>query len=202
MTHMKKVIKIKSAILLATMLAVPTVALAAPTLSLGYDNVGISGHSSRPGVSLLVANIYSNNVVAMGGVSVANNYYNVHADIGDIIPADSNSLYFDPYVSAGFINMNYSAPSYSLAKSTQDFYGLAGANVAVPVSNRVLLQVGGGFGHTITTFGGGGGTVYKGLVGASFYISSRVEADLDVTYMHLPNSPSLTNYGAGITYMF
>lgn len=200
---------------------IPVAALAGPSLGIGYSNVGLSGHAGRPGVTLSAGNIYSNNVVATGGATFASNYYGLHADLGKLIPAGSVS--FEPYASIGFLNLNYNQPetgyttqttsiygysfsyqspySYTSPQSIQDFYGMAGANMNVPIGQKVMLQFGGGYGHTISTFGGAGGAVYKGKAEIGFEIAPRVTADIDVRYLHVPGA-NLTTEGAGISYHF
>ena len=37
----------------------PAVALAGPSVGIGYSNIGMTGHSGRPGVSLSAGNLYS-----------------------------------------------------------------------------------------------------------------------------------------------
>jgi hypothetical protein len=104
-------------------------------------------------------------------------------------------------LSANFLNLNYNTGT-APASSIQDFYGLAGVNMNIPLSRRVIFGLGGGYGHTISTYGGGnGGAVYTGDAIASFQIAPRVTTDLQVSYQHVPGA-SMTDYSAGINYHF
>ena len=202
---------------------IPAVAFAGPSLGIGYSNVGLSGgHSGRPGVTLTAGNLYSNNVVASGSATLARGYYSMNASIGKLIPAGGVS--FVPYVGMGFISMNYNQQetgyttsqvnagygfsytqttpySYTQGASIQDFYALAGANMNIPLGQRVALQFGGGYGHTITTFGGANGAVYKGKAEVGFEIAPHVTANINVRYLHIPGQ-SMTTEGAGLSYHF
>jgi hypothetical protein len=197
----------KITVVAVVILALPTVAMAAPSVGIGYTNVGLSGHNTRPGITLTAGNRYSNNVVASGSSTFARSYYQMQADVGKIIPAGGVS--FVPYLSVGFINMNYNQQetgyiiphSYLKSRSIQDFFGLAGVNLNVPIGSNVALQFGGGYGHTFSVFNGAGGSVYTGEAKAAFQIAHNVIADLHVNYLHVPGN-SLTSYGAGISYLF
>jgi hypothetical protein len=199
-------------------LAVTPVAFATPYLGIGYTNVGLSGHAGRPGVTLFAGNLYRNNVLASGSASYARGYYSMGASLGKVIPAGGVS--FEPYVSMGFLNFDYNQQetgytttygysftsttpySYTQSATIQDFYGLAGANLNIPIGSKVALRFGGGYGHTISTFGNGnGGQVYKGSAEIGFKIAPHVSTDLQVAYLHVPGA-SLTNYGMGLSYHF
>lgn len=203
-------------------LAVTPVAFAAPYLGIGYTNVGLTGHSGRPGVTLFAGNLYRNNVLASGSASYAHGYYSMNASIGKRIPAGGVS--FEPYISMGFLNLDYnqqetgyttttsSSYGYSFTSTTpykytqgaaiQDFYGLVGANLNIPIGSKVALRFGGGYGQTISTFGSSnGGQVCKGSAEIGFKIASHVSTDLQVAYLHVPGA-SLTNYGMGLSYHF
>lgn len=216
---MKKTM-IVSAVLALT--AAPALAFAGPSVGISYTDMGLSGHAGRPGISLNAGNIDAGGVVTDGSVSIARSYYNVNASIGKLIPADG--LSFEPYLAAGFLNLNYNQQeigytsqtisdfggsytyqtpySYSQRQSIQDFYGLAGVNLSVPLSREVAFGLGGGYGHTLGTYGdGSGGAVYTGDAIASFQIAPRVTTDLQISYLHVPGA-SMTNYGAGINYHF
>lgn len=190
-----------------------------PSVGVGYADIGLTGHSGRPGISINAGNLYNNNVIASGSASFAHGYYGVNADLGKLIHTNG-TVSFEPYLSLGFISMNdnqqetgfvqhtgqyfsYSTPySYIQPRSIQDFYGLAGVNLNVPIGGNVTLGFGGGYGHTLSTYGGGnGGAVYKGEAEAAFGLSRRWSGDLNVSYLHLPGA-SLTSCGAGVSYHF
>ncbi len=206
----------------AICLTFPAIAFAGPSLGIAYSDVGLSGHSGRPGVSISAGNLYSNNVVATGSATFARGFYGVSANLGKLIPAGGVS--FEPYVSLGFLNLNFNQQetgystqtvnagygyfftqttpySFNQPATIQDFYGLAGVNLNIPIGQRVALLVGGGYGHTLTTFGGNGGAVYKGKAEIGFHIAPHVTTNINVSYLHVPGA-SLTNYGAGLAYHF
>lgn len=214
----------KSIFAVAVLLTFPAVAMAGrPSLGIGYSNVGLTGHSGRPGVTITAGNLYRNNVVASGSASFARGFYSMNADLGEMI-STGGTVSFEPYVSLGFLNLNYQQQetgytsstvnagygytftqitpySYTQANTIQDFYGLAGVDMNVPIGNKVMLQVGGGYGHTLDTFSGANGAVYQGKAEVGFEIAPRVTANLNVRYVHVPGA-SLTNYGAGLSYHF
>ena len=208
----------------AVLSIIPAVALAGPVVGLGYSDIGLSGHSGRPGIQIFGGNLYPNRVVASGQATFARGYYSFNAELGKLIPAGGVS--FEPYASLGFINLNYNEQkvgyktvtqnagygfaytqttpySYPQPASIQDFYGLAGADLNIPVDSKVTLGIGGGYGHTLTTFGGSGngGAVYTGDAMAAFQIAPHIVAGLNVSYLHVPGA-SLTNYGASLAYHF
>ena len=210
-------------IAVAVLAAFPAVALAGPVVGLGYTNIGLSGHSGRPGIQISAGNLYRNNVVASGGATFARGYYQMDAAIGKIIQT-RGSVSFEPYASLGFLNLNYNQQetgyttsqvnagygfsytqttpySYTQANSIQDLYGLAGANMDIPLGSRVALQLGGGFGHTLMVQNGNGGSVYKGQAKLGFELARHVTANINVAYLHAPGA-SLMNYGAGLAYHF
>lgn len=200
----------------------PAVAFAGPSVGLGYSNVGLSGHAGRPGVTLTAGNLYRNNVVASGSVSFARGYYAMNANLGKMIPT-GGTVSFEPYVSLGFLNLNYQQQktgytttttssfgysftmttpySYLQPASVSDFYGLAGANMNIPLGQKVALQFGGGYGHTFMNMNGKGGAVYKGEAKAAFEIARNVTATINVAYLHVPGA-SMTTEGAGLAYHF
>lgn len=215
----------KKAMIVSAMLAlmaIPVLAEAGPSVGISYTDMGLSGHAGRPGVSLNAGNVYANDVVADGSASIARGYYQMDMSIGKFIPADG--LSFEPYLSANFLNLNYNQAevgytsqtisnfgysytqttpyNYTQANSIQDFYGLAGVNMNIPLSRKVTFGLGGGYGHTLSTYGfGSGGAVYTGDAIAAFQIGPRVTTDLQVEYQHVPGA-SMTNYCAGINYHF
>ena len=203
---------------------IPVSALAGPVVGLGYTDIGLTGHSGRPGIQIFAGNLYHNDVIASGQATFARGYYGFNAELGKLIPAGGVS--FEPYLSMGFLSLNYNqqkvgyktvtriagygfaytqtTPSSSpQPASLQDFYGLAGADLNIPVASKVTLGIGGGFGHTLTTFGGSGngGAVYTGDAMAAFQIAPHIVAGLNVSYLHVPGA-SLTNYGASLAYHF
>lgn len=180
----------KQIIAVAVLAAFPCVAMAGPIIGLGYSNIGLSGHAGRPGVQISAGNLYRNNVVASGGATFARGYYQMDASIGKIVPTNG-TVSFEPYASLGFRNTN----------SIQDLYGLAGANMDIPMGSKVGLQFGAAVGHTITTFGGNSGGVYKGQAKLGFEIAKHVTANIHVSYLHLPGA-SMTDSGAGLAYHF
>lgn len=206
--------------ILAALVAAP-VAFAAPYLGIGYTNVGLTGHSGRPGVTLAAGNLYRDGVAVSGAATLARGYYQMNTDLGKFIPAGGVS--FEPYVSMGFMSLNYqqqkvgyntittgsygysftyqSPFSYRQPASIQDFYGLAGVNLNIPIGSKAALQFGGGYGHTLSVFGGSGGAVYKGSAKIGFEVAPHVSTDLQVDYLHVPGA-SLTSYGAGVSYHF
>ncbi len=187
-------VMIVSAVL--ALMAAPALAVAGPSVGIDYTDMGLSGHAGRPGVSLNAGNVYANGVVADGSASIARGYYQMDMSIGKLIPADG--LSFEPYVSANFLNLN----SYTQSNSIQDFYALAGVNTDIPLSRKVIFGLGGGYGHTISTYGGGnGGQVYTGDAIVSFQIAPRVSTDMQVEYQHVPGA-AMTDYSAGINYHF
>ena len=178
---------------LLALMAAPALAVAGPSVGIDYTDVGLSGHAGRPGVSLNAGNVYANGVVADGSASIARGYYQMDMSIGKLIPADG--LSFEPYLSANFLNLNYQ-------QSIQDFYGLAGVNMNIPLSRKVIFGLGGAYGHTLSTYGNGnGGAVYTGDAIVSFQIAPRVTTDMQVEYQHVPGA-AMTDYSAGINYHF
>lgn len=213
----------KALVAMAICATFPAVAIAGPSVGIGYTNTALSGHSGRPGVTIKAGNLYKNDVIASGSASFARGYYAMNADLGKMIPTNG-TVSFEPYVSMGFINLNYSQQetgyttttsssygysftqttpySYTQPASITVFYGLAGANMNVPLGQKVALQFGGGYGHTLMTLGGnGGGAVYKGSAKAAFEIAHNVTANVNVSYLHVPGA-SLTSEGAGLAYHF
>ncbi|MEB8476236.1 hypothetical protein [Acidithiobacillus ferriphilus] len=214
----------KALVAMAICATFPVAAMAGPSVGLGYSDIGLTGHSGRPGVTVTAGNLYSNNVVANGSASFARGYYAMNADLGKMIPTNG-TVSFEPYVSLGFLNLNYNQQevgyttttsssygysftqttpySYAQPASITDFYGLAGANMNVPLGQKVMLQFGGGYGHTLMTYGrnGAGGSVYKGKAEAAFEITPHVAANINVRYLHVPGA-SLTTEGAGLAYQF
>jgi hypothetical protein len=193
-------VMIVSAVL--ALMAAPVLAEAGPSIGIDYTDMGLSGHAGRPGVSLNAGNVYANGVVADGSASIARGFYQMDMSIGKLIPADG--LSFEPYVSANFLNLNYNQAEvgYTQAQSIQDFYGLAGVNMNVPLSSKVTFGLGGAYGHTISAYGGGnGGQVYTGDAIVSFQIAPRVTTDMQVEYQHVPGA-AMTDYSAGINYHF
>ena len=212
----------KITVVAVVLLVLPTVAMAAPSVGIGYTGVGLSGHNTRPGITLTAGNRYSNDVVASGSATFARSYYQMQTRVAKLIPAGGVS--FEPYLSVGFINMNYhqqetgyttqtvnsgygfaytqtTPHSYLKNQSIQDFFGLAGVNLNVPIGSNVALQFGGGYGHTFSVFNGAGGSVYTGEATVALQIAQNVIADLQVNYLHMPGN-NLTSYGAGISYLF
>ncbi len=209
----------KTLVAMAITATFPCVAMAGPSLGIGYSNIGLSGHSGRPGVSISVGNLYSNNAVASGSASFARGYYGMNADLGKMIPAGGVS--FEPYVSLGFLNLNYNqtvpggivtshpypfVTQYSQSyvqqpASITDFYGLAGANMNIPLGQKVALLFGGGYGHTFMNMNGNGGAVYQGKAEIGFEVARHVTANLNVRYVHVPGA-SLTSEGVGLAYHF
>ena len=204
------------------MLAVPVLAEAGPSAGIDYTDVGLTGHSGRPGVSLNLGNVYRGGVIIDGSVTIARGFYQMGVSVGKLIPADG--LSFEPYLSADFLNLNYNQTevgytsstvssygysytqntpySYTESRSIQDFYGLAGVNMNIPLSRKVTFGLGGGYGHTLSTYGAGsGGAVYAGEAIVTFQIAPRVTTDLQVHYQHVPGA-SMTDYSAGINYHF
>ena len=192
-------ISIKALIASAIIATFPAVAIAGPSLGLGYSDIGLSGHSGRPGVTLTAGNLYSNNVVATGAATLASNYYGFHADLGKLIPTGIAGTSFTPYASLGFLNLNYQQAQFT--PSTEDVYALAGADLNVPIGQNIALLLGGGYGHTVTTFGGTGGAVYKGKAEIGFEVAPHVTANINVRYLHVPGQ-SVTTEGAGLAYQF
>ncbi|MHB8249622.1 MAG: hypothetical protein ACYDCX_12165 [Acidithiobacillus sp.] len=180
---MKKTMIISAVLAL---MAVPVLAEAGPSAGISYTDVGISGHAGRPGVSVNLGNVYRGNVVADGSATFARGFYQMDASIGKLIPADG--LSFEPYVSANFLNLNYNQAETGY--TVQDFYGLAGVNMNIPLSRKVTFGLGGGYGHTLGVYGGdgSGGAVYTGDAIASFQIAPRVTTDLQVQYQHVPGA--------------
>ena len=201
---------------------IPALAVAGPSVGLGYSDIGLSGHAGRPGVTLTAGNLYRNNVVASGSATFARGYYGMNADLGKMVPTGGTVL-FEPYVSLGFLNLNYNQPetgyttttssnfgysftettpySYTQPATITDFYGLAGANMDIPLGKKVVLEFGGGYGHTLMTFGGSGGSVYKGSALAAFGLAKHVSCDINVSYLHVPGA-NLTTEGVGLQYHF
>lgn len=180
-------------IIAVVLAAFPAVALAGPIVGLGYSDIGLSGHSGRPGVTLTAGNLYRNNAVASGSATFARGYYQMDASLGKIIQT-RGTVSFEPYLSAGFLNLNST-------QSTQDLYGLAGANMDIPMGSKVAMQFGAAVGHTLSTFGGDSGAVYKGQAKLGIQVAPHVTANLNVSYLHAPGA-SLTSYGAGLAYHF
>jgi hypothetical protein len=211
----------KALVAMAIIGTFPAVAMAGPSVGLGYSDIGITGHAGRPGVTLTAGNLYRNNVVASGSATVARGYYGMNAALGKMLPAGGVS--FEPYIGLGFLNLNYNQSetgyttttssnygysftqttpySYNQPASITDFYGLAGVNLNIPIGQQVALQFGGGYGHTLMTFGGSGGAVYKGSAKAAFEIAPHVTANVNVAYLHVPGA-SMTSEGAGLSYHF
>ena len=201
----------------------PAAAFAGPSVGLAYTNVGLSGHSGRPGITISASNLYSNNVDASGSATFARGFYQVQAKLGKRIAA--SAVIVEPYVSAGFINMNYSQQEkggvtsttttgpggfqliqftqqyYPQPQTIQDFYALAGADMYVPIGQKVSVELGGAYGHTLMTFGGSNGAVYSGKAALNVGLAKHVSSSLQVTYLHVPGQ-SVTEYGAGISYHF
>lgn len=213
----------KALVAMAIIGTFPAVALAGPSLGIGYTNISLSGHSGRPGVTLSAGNLYKNNVIASGSASFSRGYYGFHADLGKLIPT-SGTVSFEPYLSLGFLNLNYNQAktgytsttsssygfsytqttpySYTSPRSITDLYGLAGANMNIPLGTRIALQFAGGYGHTLSAYGGGsGGAVYKGSAKVGFEIARNVTANINVSYLHVPGA-SQTSEGAGLAYHF
>lgn len=209
----------------------PAVALAGPSVGIGYSDIGLTGHSGRPGITVTAGNLYSNNVIASGQATFARGYYGLHADLGKLIPTNG-TVSFEPYISLGFINLNYQQQQtgyhtttttsgggfgyppvtysyttpyqYTSPASISDLYGLAGVNMNIPIGSRVALELGGGYGHTLSTYGGGSGSsgaVYRGKAEVGFEIARHVTANVNVAYLHVPGA-SLTSEGAGLAYHF
>jgi hypothetical protein len=190
----------KKQIIIAAVLSIaPAIAFAGPSVGIGYSNVGLSGHAGRPGVTITAGNLYSNNVVASGSASVARGLFGFHANLGKLIPTGIAGTSFTPYLSAGFLNLNYQQAHFT--PSTTDFYALGGADLNVPVGSNVALLLGGGYGHTVTTFGGNAGAVYRGKAELGFEVAPHVTTNLHVSYLHVPDA-SLTTYGVGVSYNF
>ena len=182
---------------LLVLMAAPALAAASPTVGISYTDLGLSGHAGRPGVSLNAGSLSNNGVIADGTASIARGYYQMGMSIGKLIPTDG--LSFEPYVSADFLNLNYHQAGQ---QSIQDFYGMAGVNLNVPLSRKVLFGLGGGYGHTVSTYGdGSGGQVYAGDAIADFQIAPHVTTDIQVAYQHVPTASMMT-YSAGINYSF
>ncbi|MBU2766220.1 hypothetical protein HAP94_08420 [Acidithiobacillus ferrivorans] len=212
----------KALVAMAICATFPAVAIADPSVGIGYTNIGMTGHAGRPGVTVTAGNLYSNNVVANGSASFARGYYSMNADLGKMVHT-GGTVSFEPYASLGFVNMNYSQQetgyttqttsnygysftsqipySYTQQQSIQDVYGLAGVNLNVPIGPNVAFLLGGGYGHTLTTFGGNSGAVYKGKAEVGFAIAPHVTANLHVSYLHVPGQ-SMTTEGAGLAYQF
>lgn len=212
----------KKQIIAVVLSFIPAVAFAGPSLGIAYSNVGLSGHSGRPGVTLTAGNLYSNDVIASGSATLARGYYQMSASIGKLIPAGGVS--FEPYVGMDFLNLNYnqqkvgyntvtqnagygysytyqSPYSYTQGASIQDFYALAGADMNIPLGQKVMLQFGGGYGHTLMVLNGNGGAVYQGKAEAAFEVAPRITVNINVRYLHVPGA-SLTNEGVGLSYHF
>ena len=201
---------------------IPAVAFAGPSVGIAYSNVGLSGHAGRPGVTLTAGNLYSNNVVASGSASFARGFYSMNASLGKLIPT-GGSVSFEPYVGMDFLSLNYnqqkvgyntvtqssygysytyqSPYSYTQGASIQDFYALAGADMNIPLGSKVVLQFGGGYGHTLMVLNGNGGAVYQGKAEAAFEVAPRITANINVRYVHVPGA-SMTTEGAGLSYHF
>lgn len=187
------------AILFAASHALPAVAHTQPFLGLGYSSIAMPGHSSRPGVTLFAWQRFHDNVQVNGSATLARSFYGFNASVGKDIAASSD-VTFEPYLGAGLVSMNYN--NQPVQASIQDSYALAGANVGWMVSPRIQLALGGGYGRTLTTLNGNGGSVvYKGEAEAAFGLSRHWAGDLKVSYLHLPGA-SLTSYGAGLSYHF
>lgn len=212
----------KKAIFVAAALSIsPVIAMAhtQPFLGIGYSSTALSGHSSRPGATLFAGQRFGDNVQVRGSATLARSFYSFNGSVGKDIDI-SRAVTFEPYLGAGLVSMNYNQQetghrsytqglftafnvpySYTQPASIQDSYILAGANIGWFVSPRVQLALGGGYGHTLTTLNGNGGAVYKGEAQATFGISKRWAADLQVAYLHIPGA-SLTSYSAGVAYHF
>lgn len=174
---------------------IPVIAVAGPSVGLGYSDIGLTGHAGRPGVTLTADNLYKNDVVASGSATFARGFYGVDASLGKTIPT-GGTVSFEPYLSTGFLNLNYTP-----GQSVQDFYTLAGVNMNIPLGKKIALEFGGGYGHTISTFGGNGGAVYKGKAEIGMRVAKRVTASINASYIHIPGR-SITTYGAGLSYHF
>jgi hypothetical protein len=212
----------KALVAMAICATFPAIAMAGPSVGIGYTDIGLSGHAGRPGVTVTAGNLYKNDVVASGSATFARGFYGMNADLGKMIPT-KGTVSFEPYVSLGFLNLNYQQQktgyttttsssfgysftqttpySYAQPASITDFYGLAGVNLNVPIGSKVALLFGGGYGHTITSFGGSGGAIYKGEAKAAFEVAHNVTANINVSYLHVPGA-SLTSEGAGLAYHF
>lgn len=186
----------KALVAMAICATFPAIAFAGPSVGLGYSNVGLTGHSGRPGVTVTAGNLYSSNVIASGSATAARGFYSTNASIGKLIQAGGVS--FVPYIGMDFLNINYSQPQLP---SSTDFYGLAGVDMNAPIGQKVMLQIGGGYGHTIETLGGTGGAIYQGKAEIGFAIAPRVTANINVRYLHIPGQ-SMTDEGAGLSYHF
>lgn len=212
----------KAMVAMAICATFPVAAMAGPSVGLGYSDIGLTGHSGRPGVTVTAGNLYRNNVVAYGSATFARGYYGMNADLGKMVHTGGTVL-FEPYISLGFLNLGYNQQevgyttatqssygysftqttpySYTKPASITDFYGLAGVAMNIPLGKKVVLEFGGGYGHTLTTLGGSGGGVYKGSALAAFGLAKHVSCNINVSYLHVPGS-SMTTYGAGVSYHF
>lgn len=212
----------KSLVAMAICATFPAVAIAGPSLGIGYSDIGLTGHAGRPGITISAGNLYSNNVIASGSASFARGFYSMNADLGKMVPT-GGTVSFEPYISLGFLNLNYSQQetgyttttgssygysytqttpySYVQPASISDFYGLAGAAMDIPIGKQVVLEFGGGYGHTLTTYGGTGGSVYKGSALAAFGLAKHVSCDINVSYLHVPGA-NLETEGVGLQYQF
>ena len=218
----------KMKIIVASILALaPAVALAGPSLGIGYTDVGIPGHAGRPGINIESGQEFRDGVVAWGGATLARSFYAVSAHVGKAVPM-GRGLSLVPYAGAGFVSLNevqqvtgsravtsttpsmgfgrpvtytYSVPySLSVPTSRDDFYLGAGANLQWTLSPGVALVAGGDFGHTLGGIGGGG-SVYGGHASLTAALSRQWSGNLRVSYLHLPGA-QITEYGAGISYQF
>jgi hypothetical protein len=185
----------KALVAMAIFATFPAVAMAGPSVGIGYTNIGLSGHGGRPGVTLSAGNMYKHGIVAAGNATIASNFGSFNTQIGKELPVTS-TVSVEPYLSAGFTNINYAQ-----APSLTDFYGLAGANVNMPVTRNVSFGLGGSYGHTIGSYGSAGGQVYTGDAIAAFKIAPHVSSDLSVSYMHIPGQGGM-QYSAGLAYHF
>ncbi|WP_176712599.1 hypothetical protein [Acidithiobacillus ferrivorans] len=52
------------------------------------------------------------------------------------------------------------------------------------------------------TFGGANGAVYTGKAALNFGLAEHVFSALQVSYLHVPGAPAVTEYSAGISYNF
>ena len=176
---------------------IPVLADAGPSVGLGYSDIGLTGHAGRPGVTLTADNLYKNDVVASGSATFARGFYGVDASLGKTIQT-GGTVSFEPYLSTGFLNLNYTP-----GQSVQDFYGLAGANMNIPLGKKIALEFGGGYGHTLMTFGGAGGAVYKGKAEIVMEAAKHVTTSINVSYIHIPGAgQQVMTYGAGLSYHF
>ncbi len=194
---MKKIALISA--VLASLMAVPLVASADPSFGIGYSNIDLSGHSSRPGVSVNMGDLLGGGYVANGFATVARSFYQIDASVGKLIAADNNALAFEPFVSANFLHAKENTP---VPQTISDSFLLAGVNTDIPVSRNVSFGFGGAFGHTLSsTSGTAGGQVYTGDAMANLQLTRHVTTDVSVTYLHVPGQNTM-EYDMGLNYLF